>query len=180
VKGIILNLVEVAIVPEHGDDIWNSLLDTSESDGAYTSLGNYPDDDLKRLVAAGAEMLEVAPQDLNRHLGEVALQGLAERYPRYFCPHQTTVSFLLTLDYVIHAEVRKLYPETAPPDFWFDHSDGTVLVVHYRSERRLCALAEGMIVGAAAHYAERVGIAHESCMLDAADHCVLRVSVEEG
>ena len=81
-----MNLVEEAIVAEHGDHIWDSLLDTSESDGAYTSLGNYPDDDLKRLVAAGAKMLEVAPRDLNRHLGEVAIQGLAERYPRYFSP----------------------------------------------------------------------------------------------
>jgi hypothetical protein len=90
------------------------------------------------------------------------------------------MSFLLTLDDVIHAEVRKLYPEAAPPDFWFEHQDDRVLVVHYRSERRLCALAEGMIVGVAAHYAEHVSIAHEACMLDAADHCVLRVTVEEG
>ena len=179
-KGIILNLVEEAIVAEHGDNTWDSILETSGLDGAYTSLGNYPDDDLERLVAAGSETLAVQPRDLNRHLGELAIQGLAERYPHYFSPHGGTVAFLLTLDDVIHTEVRKLYPESAPPDFWFDAPIANELVVHYRSERRLCALAEGMIVGAAAHYEEQASIAHESCMFDGADHCTLRVTVEEG
>lgn len=179
-KGIILNLVEEAIVAEHGDDTWDSLLDTSGLEGAYTSLGNYPDDDLERLVASGAGVLAVQPRDLSRHLGEVAIKGLAERYPHYFSPHDTTVDFLLTLDDVIHTEVRKLYPESAPPDFWFDVPIGSELVVHYRSERRLCALAEGMMAGAAAHYDQLVSIAHESCMFDGADHCTLRVTVEEG
>jgi len=175
-----LNLVEEAIVAEHGDDTWDSLLDTSGLDGAYTSLGNYPDDDLERLVASGAEVLAVQPRDLSRHLGELAIEGLAERYPHYFAPHEATIGFLLTLDDVIHTEVRKLYPTSAPPDFWFDAPIGSELAVHYRSERRLCALAEGMMAGAAAHYDEQVRIAHESCMFDGADHCTLRVTVEEG
>jgi hypothetical protein len=180
VKGIILNLVEEAIVAEHGDDTWDSLLDASGSDGAYTSLGNYPDDDLERLVNAGADVLEVEPRDLSRHLGQVAIQGLAERYPQYFSPHHATMPFLLTLDDVIHTEVRKLYADSSPPDFWFDDPIGNVLVVHYRSQRRLCALAEGMMIGATAHYEEQVSIAHESCMFEGADHCILRVTVEEG
>ena len=175
-----MNLVEEAIVAEHGDDTLDSLLDTSGSDGAYTSLGNYPDDDLERLVAAGAGELEVEPRDLSRQLGQVAIQGLAERYPHYFSPHVATVPFLLTLDDVIHTDVRKLYAESTPPDFWFDVPVGNVLVVHYRSLRRLCALAEGMMAGAAAHYGEQVSIAHESCMFNGADHCTLRVTVEEG
>ena len=175
-----MNLVEEAIVAEHGDDTWDSLLDTSGLDGAYTSLGNYPHDDLERLVASGAEVLAVQPRDLSLHLGHVAMQGLAERYPNYLSPHDATVDLLFTLDDVIHTEVRKLYPEATPPDFWFDAPIGNVLVVHYRSVRRLCALAEGMIVGAAAHYQEQVSIAHESCTFDGADHCTLRVTVEEG
>jgi len=43
-----------------------------------------------------------------------------------------------------------------------------------------CALAGGMIVGAAARSGERASTAHESCMFDGADHCTLRVPVEEG
>jgi hypothetical protein len=84
------------------------------------------------------------------------------------------------LDAVIHAEVRKLYPESSPPAFWFEAPDASVLVVHYRSERQLCALAEGMIRGAADHYVERVRIEHEECMLAGADHCTRRMTVEEG
>jgi hypothetical protein len=115
-----LNLVEEAIVAEHGDDTRDSLLDPSGLDGAHTSLhhpGNSP---------------------------------------------------------------GKVHAGSAPPDFWFDAPIGDVLVVHYRSVRRLGALAEGMMAGAAAHNNEQVSIAHESRMFDGAEHRTLRVTVEEG
>jgi len=181
VKGIILNLVEEAIVADHGEVTWEALLESAQVDGVYTSLGNYADDDLARLLAGGAETLGVDIGDLSRELGRRALAGLAARYPHYLERHASTRSLLLTLDDVIHAEVRKLYPDSSPPDFWCENRDHpTTLVVHYRSQRRLCALAEGMIHGAAAHYGEQVTITHDTCMLDGADDCTLRVTARAG
>lgn len=52
-KGIIFNLAEEVVSDAYGPDTWDDLLDAWGVDGAYTSLGNYPDDDLHRLVAAG-------------------------------------------------------------------------------------------------------------------------------
>ena len=60
-KGIILNLVEEAVVADHGEATWDEVLDRAGADGAYTSLGNYPDEELRRLVAAGAVTLDVSP-----------------------------------------------------------------------------------------------------------------------
>jgi len=51
VKGIILNLVEEAIVADHGEVTWEALLESAQVDRVYTSLGNYPDDGLARLLA---------------------------------------------------------------------------------------------------------------------------------
>lgn len=175
-KGIIFNMVEDAVVAEHGEVVWDKLLAEAGVDGAYTALGDYPDAELVALVHAGSAALGVDTGDLTRHLGHAALLGLAERYPQFFAPHASVRPFLLTLNDVIHAEVRKLHPEAQPPDFWFDDSDPDTLVVHYRSRRRLCALAEGMIAGAATHYGQRAHIVQTACLLDGAEHCVLETS----
>jgi hypothetical protein len=176
VKGIILNLVEEAVTAEHGEPTWDALLDSAQLDGAYTSLGNYPDEDLGRLITAGAQALDVDAAELTRHLGHLALVGLAARYPRYFEPYDSTRPFLVTVNKVIHTEVRKLHPDTDPPDFWFDESDPDVLLIHYRSARRLCTLAEGMIAGAATHYREQVELTQDTCMLQGADRCTFHAS----
>lgn len=179
-KGIILNLVEDAVVSEYGEPAWDDLLDTAGLDGAYTSLGNYPDDHLGRLVAAGAKTLGLPVRQLSVGIGERAVRGLAERYPHHFAAHRSLRPFLLSLDEVIHAEVRKLYPEASPPAFWFSDVDRGVLDVHYRSTRRQCALAEGMIRGAGAWFGQSVEITHTSCMLEGADHCTMRAGIEKG
>jgi hypothetical protein len=52
-KGVIFQLLEKAVVDEHGADAWDELLADAEVEGVYTSLGNYPDAELIALVAAG-------------------------------------------------------------------------------------------------------------------------------
>src|SRR6476661_3912519 len=50
----------------------------------------------------------------------------------------------MCLDDTIHPEVVKLYPDARPPRFRFEDPAPGMLVMHYTSERRLCAMAEGM------------------------------------
>jgi hypothetical protein len=47
------------------------------------------------------------------------------------------------------------------------------LVIHYRSKRRLCPLAEGFICGAADHFKESVSLSQRTCMLDGESECVI-------
>ena len=171
-KGIIFNLVEDAVAEQHGAATWDALLDRAGVAGGYTSLGNYPDTELHALVRAGSELLGVPPEELLRILGHSATLGLAERYPHFFTPHEHTREFLLTLNDVIHPEVRKLHAEARPPDFWFETPDAG-LVVHYRSERRLCSLAEGMMQGAATYFGETISCRHDACMHHGAAHCTM-------
>lgn len=179
-KGIIFTLVEDAVVAEHGEGAWDALLDRAGLDGAYTALGDYPDADLDALVAAGAQMLDASPGDLTRTLGHASLLGLAGRYPHFFAPHRDARSFLLTLNDVIHPEVRKLHEDAEPPEFRFEETAPDRLRVHYVSVRRLCALAEGMIAGAGAHYGDTVTVEQAACVADGHDHCVLDVTFARG
>jgi hypothetical protein len=174
VKGIIFNLAEEVVTETHGADAWDELLDASGVEGVYTSLGSYPDDELHRLMKAGADAFDTTPHDVLRAIGAVAMPRLAARYPEFFEPHTSARSFTLTVNDIIHPEVHKLYPGADVPQFDFDESDPDELVITYRSARKLCALAEGFLEGAAAQYGERAVVRQDRCMHRGHESCVIR------
>ena len=178
-KGIIFNLLEGVVRNKYGEETWAGLLDAAGLEGAYTSLGNYPDADLTKLVVAAAAALKLPPNQIIRWFGVNALPLLAGKYPKFFMPHSTTRSFVLSVNSIIHPEVRKLYPGAYVPEFEFDNSSPEVLVMIYRSTRKLCALAEGFVEGAATHFGERATMEHPQCMHRRDEKCVLRFSFQK-
>lgn len=176
VKGIIFNLLEEVVSQELGEKTWDQLLEAAQIDGSFTSLGNYPDADLFKLVGAASVALKQSPDDIVRWFGVKALPLLAKKYPAFFEKHQSTRPFILTLNGIIHPEVRKLYPGADTPDFEFDTSSPDVLVMIYQSKRKLCALAEGFIAGAAGCFDETAHIEHPLCMHRGDASCRLELS----
>ncbi len=49
-KGIVFNLLEAVVTAEYGEDVWDDVLDDAGAEGAYTAIGNYPDDDFSALL----------------------------------------------------------------------------------------------------------------------------------
>jgi hypothetical protein len=178
-KGIVFNLLEEAVTTDFGDATWDRLLDDAGLDGAYTSLGSYDDAEIVRLVEVASQALQIPPADVLRWFGRRAMPLLAGRYPTFFGNHAGARAFLLTLNSIIHPEVRKLYPGASPPVFDFDTSDNATLIIGYNSARRLCSLAEGFIAGAAEHYGEQAQISQSQCMHDGAGKCVFHVRIDQ-
>jgi len=174
-KGIVFNLLEQIVAAEHGDETWEQLLDASGLDGAYTSLGSYPDEDLYKLVGAASEALDVPADDVIRWFGRSAMPLFAKRYPQLFSEHKAARSFVLTLNDIIHPEVRKLYPGAIVPEFGFDTSDPEGVGMDYYSPRKLCAFAEGLLLGAGDHYGETVAIEQPKCMNRGDPRCHLEI-----
>lgn len=174
-KGIIFNLLADAVSDEHGPAMWDDLIADAGASGVYTSLGSYPDAELEGLVLAAAARLRVPAPDVLRWFGRAAMPRLATTYPDFFTTPPDLRGFILSLNQIIHAEVRKLYPGAICPHFDFgDRRDGALEMV-YRSPRRLCGLIEGFVAGAAAHYGEAAHLTHEQCMHDGAPACVFRL-----
>jgi len=175
-KGIVFNLLEEVVIRYHGEDAWDALLEGAGLGGVYTSLGSYPDDDIYKLVGIASQTLEMTPFDILRWFGREAMPLLAARYPAYFSAHTTTRPFVLSVNNIIHPEVRKVYPGADVPTFGFrDEPDGSLLM-DYRSARRLCALAQGFIEGAAVHFGETVSFEHLQCMHKDDPSCVCRIT----
>jgi hypothetical protein len=174
-KGIVFNILEEVVTAEYGDAAWDDLLDQAGLDGAYTSLGSYSDDEIFALVDVAAASLGLQAGEVLRWFGRRAMPLLAKRYPAFFNGHANTRSFLLTLNNIIHPEVRKLYPGANPPVFDFDTSASDTIVIGYNSPRRLCALAEGFMQGAADYFSEQADIVQSQCMHHDSCKCVFHV-----
>jgi hypothetical protein len=172
-KGIVFNLLEEAVTQKYGEDTWDDLLLSAGLDGAYTSLGSYSDADLLKIVAAASKALGLPPQSIVRWFGSAAVPILVRQFPGFFAPHSSTKSFVLTLNHVIHPEVRKLYPGADVPEFEFETPSENGVVIRYQSRRKLCAFAEGLIEGAAHHFHETAEIQQPTCMNRGDDQCTL-------
>jgi len=178
-KGIVFNLLEEVVIAQHGEAAWDSLLDATNLEGSYTSLGSYPDEEIVKLVVAGAAALGISPTEVLRWFGREAMPLLAKRYPVFFTDHRTAHSFILSVNSIIHPEVRKLYAGAHCPFFRFEQkADGTLLMT-YDSPRKLCALAQGFMEGAGDHFRQAVSIEHLTCMHRGDDKCLLSIRVAD-
>jgi hypothetical protein len=176
-KGIVFNLLEETVSKEFGEATWDKLLDDANLTGAYTSLGNYPDEEVTKLVTVASKALNLPAQNILRWFGQRAMPLLIARYPEFFRDHTDTRSLLLALNSIVHPEVHKLYPGAITPVFDFGVSDEGDLVIGYSSPRKLCALAEGFMLGAAGHFHEQADITQLQCMHEGASKCLLHVHI---
>lgn len=173
-KGVIFNLLEQTVAEQLGNGIWDDLLDATGLEGAYTSLGSYPDSEIMALVDAAASAKGKTPAEILRWFGTQAIPLLAVKYPAFFEGQPDARNFLLSVNGIIHPEVRKLYSGAGCPHFNFGEQAGA-LIIGYNSPRKLCALAHGFIDGSAAYYRESITVEHRTCMHDGAETCQMAV-----
>lgn len=171
-KGMVFTLLGELVEERFGIEMWDELIDLTqpESDGAYVSTDTYPDQELLAYVAAMSEKLDVPANDLVFAFGEYMLGKFESIHPEFFEGHDLK-SFLKSVHDVIHVEVKKLHPDAVLPTFDYEDPSPDALTMLYRSPRQLCALAEGLIAGAAKHFDTPLNSTHDVCMHRGADHC---------
>lgn len=175
-KGVVFNLLESMVEEKFGLAAWDEILEKSDSDGIYIASSTYPDAELMSIVATASEMTGIPADALVRSFGAYMAPGFKDLYPVFFDSCSGLKEFLLTVDGVIHVEVRKLYPDAGTPEFSYSDEQPDKLTMTYRSPRKLCLLAEGLIEGTAAIFDEKYTMDHTTCMHRDADHCELALT----
>lgn len=174
-KGVIFNILEDCVAQAFGPEAWEDLLDDASASGAYTSLGNYSDDELAALVSAAAKKLDKSEGEVLRWFGDSAMPVLKDRYPALFANYASSRNFVLAVNTIIHPEVRKLYSGAQCPHFHFQEKPDGAVTMGYSSSRKLCDLAHGFIVGAGRLWCEEIEITHPSCMNRGDDKCLMEI-----
>lgn len=178
-KGVVFNILEDMVTEKGGLMIWQQVLDKAGVDGGHTAVATYSDDELFAIVGAVVEELQLPAETVVSAFGTYMFGQLAKRYPVFVDSCDDLFSFLESIDSVIHLEVKKLMTETHLPNIECTRVNDDELVMDYRSPRKLCLLAEGLIYGAAVHYERQIKIEHPVCMHKGSDHCDLRVQITD-
>ena len=102
--------------------------------------------------------------------------GLMEVYGFLVDPRWSFLDFLVNTEGVVYKGVKVSASSTKPPDMQVKRVGPEAVAIFYRSRRRLCPMAIGIVRGAAAHFHVNVAILEERCMLRGDPECVITVS----
>ena len=136
--------------------------------GSYTSVGQYDHREMLTLVGALAEHTGLPADELCKVFGEWLFPKLAAGFEFGVKPYADAFTFLASLDGLIHAEVRTLYPDAELPHVPVVRLDSHELVMEYRSHRPFADVAEGLLRGCLAWFGERAALRREPLDADTA------------
>jgi Haem-NO-binding len=122
--------------------------------GAYDPLRAYDPAQLLRLVAATGAYTGAADSAVLSAFGEHLFARFAALYPVFFVGIDSASAFLAGLETHVHGEVRKLHPDAALPTLQVRTSPAGEIDILYAAPRPLADLAEGLIRGCVARFAE--------------------------
>ena len=151
------------IETDHGLDTVDRVItrcgDDLATEGAYTSVGNYPHAELLSLLNSYID--ESQAQDaaaiLDRFAGYV-LREFARMHPEFVADADNVLTLLESVESHIHEEVLKLYPEANPPSIKCSRTDANNLTVNYSSHRPLAPFALSLTREAAVVFDHAVAI----------------------
>jgi hypothetical protein len=155
--------------PDFAAEIW-------ASEPRYDPAEAYSDDDFTRILTRTIERTSDGSRQILLEFGRFAAQNtFYELYPAYYEGSRSTQQFLLGLETRIHELVRSTVRGTAPPRLQVSPL-GQGVSISYTSERGLCDLLEGLVLGTAAHYEETYATDQVLCMHRGDPACVLHAT----
>ncbi|HYR54389.1 MAG TPA: heme NO-binding domain-containing protein [Methylomirabilota bacterium] len=178
-QGVILDELEKYVTSKLGPTGLARMRNlTGRGDGGYDLSGKYPDDELLMIIRGLVEATGRPPEEIVEEFGVALVPGLLEVYGFLVDPRWSFIEFLLHTEDVIHRGVRINSANARPPELQAVRAGADSVTISYRSPRKLCALAKGIVRGAAAHYKVDITISEESCMLRGNPECLITVAKE--
>lgn len=167
-KGVIftefLEMVEEKFGLERVDQV---IMDANlPSEGAYTSVGNYPHTEMVSMVMSLHRATQIPVTELLVSFGRFLFGRFASHYDTLLKGIDDPFELLENLEKVIHQEVKKLYPDARPPMIETVTRTPDSIVMIYNSHRAFSAVAEGLILGCSDYYGIPLAIAQEYLQAD--------------
>lgn len=153
--GSIINLLKRFVQTQYDHSTWLKLVELAGLDSSDFSMTQvYPDEYIYALVGQAAEMTGIPAEQLQEKFGEFLVPDLMLVYKRYVQPEWGTLDMIENTEEAMHGAVRRDSPGTTPPTLHVTRLSETELEVRYESERRMGAMAVGIIRGLAVYFDE--------------------------
>jgi hypothetical protein len=170
-KGVVFVALEDLVQERFGLSKWNKIIRDSKikSEGIYTRGEFYDDKELFSLLEFMSIELKKKKENLQMIFGVFLIKYFYKQYPLLFVNH-TFDTFLLSINNIVHSEIKKLNAEASPPEIQYDPETKEII---YKSNRKLCFLAYGLIKGSAEIFNYSITLQHDDneCMLKGCNHC---------
>lgn len=156
---------------------WLQTIDncTLPSNAEYLATEVYDDEEFFIIANQLCEETGQTADNLFREFGHYFFPTLMSIAKKHIEQIDNLFEFLVAVDTVIHIEVKKADPLAYTPSLYYDTPAKNVLVMRYVSKRKMCFFAEGLILGAADYFNERVSISQSACLCKGDDHCLIRI-----
>ncbi|WP_246086166.1 heme NO-binding domain-containing protein [Roseinatronobacter monicus] len=147
------------------------------SGGAYTSVGNYPCEELFNLIGGFSANSGLSAAALQRLFGHWMMQSFARHYPQFFEGREGSLDMLEAIEDDIHVEVRKLYPDADLPTFNTRRDGPGRLDMTYRSPRALAEFCHGLIESCTDHFGESACVSRRDRSEDGRTVATFRIHI---
>ncbi len=178
-KGIINKGIQEFIESTHGEAVWNAVKERAGCEEVpFFAVGqDYPDAMSVALIQAAAETLGVPVETAMLECGKFMVPNTVKRnYPSYIALAGSSArEFLLNMTR-IHRQVTRSIANAAPPNFEYEELEDGRLIMHYQSERRLCAVLHGLILGVGVLFGEDLEVEEVNCVLRGDARCSMAVT----
>lgn len=157
-KGIIFSEFLELVEETFGMEVCEQMLEQSGDEGIYTSVGTYDHKLLVKLIMTLSKLTDTPPETLQEVFGESIFISLFNSMPSLNGTTNSTFDFIEKVEEYIHIEVKKLYPDSNPPQFKFISVTDAEMIMDYLSVRCMSHVCLGLIKGCAKHFNETVSI----------------------
>ena len=161
-KGLVFTEFLQMVEDKFSADMVDDIIDDANlpSGGAYTAVGSYDHTELVAMVVALSKRTAIPVPLLVRAFGEYIFTVFAKRFTIFFEGVTDSLTFLESVENIIHPEVLKLYPDATLPTFDCIR-EGDSLEMTYRSECHFSDLAEGLMIGCGHFFGDPLTITRE-------------------
>ncbi|GAC1686888.1 MAG: hypothetical protein NVS9B3_05360 [Gemmatimonadaceae bacterium] len=176
--GLIVNQLRQYVVSKAGRDAWHSIAKTARvptGEGPPPINSVYPDDLVLAVIAAAVAHTKIDRALLLEDFGAFLAPALLRVYGPLLDSAWRTLDVIENTETRIHTTLRRTDAHASPPRLSTQRVSPDEVTIVYHSERRLCAVAEGIARGLAEHFEETVEVEQTRCMERGDAQCVIRV-----
>ena len=162
-RGVVFTELIEFVEDKLGFDIADKMIEEAKLDneGVFTQGGNYPFEEMVKLLTSLSKITGKEPNELLEIFGEHLFSVLVKIYGKDIKENKTALSFIDSVEDYVHVEVKKLYPDAELPTFTTTYKDDNKIVIIYQSDKKLDSFAQGLIKACGEYFNENLDISKE-------------------
>ncbi len=177
-KGIINRGIQEMVEASYGTEIWENIKCLAGCEEPFFAVSlDYPDGMTFALVKAVSDVSGMPVETVLAEYGKYVVQHtLKKHYPTYFTlAGASPREFLLNMDR-IHSEATRGVSGAIPPRFTYEELPDGRLLMRYNSQRGLCAVLRGLILGVGLLFGQELRVRETTCMHNGDPQCTMEVT----